>query len=213
MAKTAPIVRLGPGEAHEVARQPAASHCRGRSSSIFRVCGTTTSNEGTSSVNLFAAIERARQRPLYPVLNGLGIRHVEEQTAIDLASSLAQAMPPADGESDAAWTGRVAERPVLRVRGGVDRRVWCRGRSGGEHAASSVTSTAGRYCVAWSMRALPPKRRNRGRCGCRRKARCWEKPMVVTGTLPSLSRGKRQRRRSVQLVATRRVRSVPTTLP
>jgi DNA ligase (NAD+) len=63
-----------------------------------------------SAENLFGSIQRARQRPLYRIVNGLGIRHVGEQTAIDLASWLARDVPPAEGESDADWTGRVAER-------------------------------------------------------------------------------------------------------
>jgi DNA ligase (NAD+) len=63
-----------------------------------------------SAENLFASIERARVRPLWRILNGLGIRHVGEQTAIDLATWLARDVPPTEGESDAAWTARVADR-------------------------------------------------------------------------------------------------------
>jgi DNA ligase (NAD+) len=63
-----------------------------------------------SAENLAGSIERSRQRPLWRILNGLGIRHVGEQTAIDLATWLATDVPPADGESDAAWTKRAAER-------------------------------------------------------------------------------------------------------
>jgi DNA ligase (NAD+) len=63
-----------------------------------------------SAENLAGAIERSRQRPLWRILNGLGIRHVGEQTAIDLATWLATDVSPADGESDAAWTKRAAER-------------------------------------------------------------------------------------------------------
>ena len=63
-----------------------------------------------SAENLHSAIQRSRQRPLYRILNGLGIRHVGAQTAIDLATWLAQEMPPRNGESDSAWTARVTER-------------------------------------------------------------------------------------------------------
>ena len=38
----------------------------------------------------------------------MGIRHVGEQTAIDLALWIAATWPPAAGEADAAWTTRVA---------------------------------------------------------------------------------------------------------
>jgi DNA ligase (NAD+) len=63
-----------------------------------------------SAENLHAAIERSRQRPLWRVLNALGIRHVGEQTAIDLATWLATEVPPADGESDTVWMRRLVER-------------------------------------------------------------------------------------------------------
>ena len=63
-----------------------------------------------SAENLFAAIQGARRRPLARILNSLGIRHVGEQTAIDLASWLAHETPRADDEDEAAWTGRVTDR-------------------------------------------------------------------------------------------------------
>jgi DNA ligase (NAD+) len=62
-----------------------------------------------SAENLAAAIERAKVRPLARILNALGIRHVGEQTAIDLAAWIGRAWPPADDESDAAWTRRVVD--------------------------------------------------------------------------------------------------------
>ena len=62
-----------------------------------------------SAENLVAAIERARRRPLARVLNALGIRHVGEQTAIDLAGWLAEQVPPAEGESAAEWSRRAAD--------------------------------------------------------------------------------------------------------
>jgi DNA ligase (NAD+) len=63
-----------------------------------------------SAENLHNSIERSRQRPLYRILAGLGIRHVGEQTAIDLARWLAEDVPPTRGESDRDWTRRVVER-------------------------------------------------------------------------------------------------------
>jgi DNA ligase (NAD+) len=63
-----------------------------------------------SAENLFAAIQAARRRPLSRIVNALGIRHVGEQTAIDLANWLTRETPRADGEDEAAWTRRVADR-------------------------------------------------------------------------------------------------------
>ncbi|HEY6608398.1 MAG TPA: NAD-dependent DNA ligase LigA [Candidatus Limnocylindria bacterium] len=63
-----------------------------------------------SAEKLAASIEAARHRPLSRILNGLGIRHVGEQTAIDLAAWLARELPRTDGETDAAWTRRAADR-------------------------------------------------------------------------------------------------------
>jgi DNA ligase (NAD+) len=63
-----------------------------------------------SAENLHAAIASARRRPLARILNSLGIRHVGEQTAIDLANWLTRETSRADGESEAGWTGRVADR-------------------------------------------------------------------------------------------------------
>jgi DNA ligase (NAD+) len=65
-----------------------------------------------SAENLMAAIERSRTRPLWRILNALGIRHVGSQTAIDLADWAAATWPPAEGESDAAWTARVTAELV-----------------------------------------------------------------------------------------------------
>jgi DNA ligase (NAD+) len=62
-----------------------------------------------SAENLIAAIDRSRRRPLARILAALGIRHVGEQTAIDLAAWIAATWPPAPDESEAAWTRRIAE--------------------------------------------------------------------------------------------------------
>lgn len=63
-----------------------------------------------SAENLHAAIQAARRRPLARILNSLGIRHVGEQTAIDLANWLARETPRGEDEDEAAWTRRVADR-------------------------------------------------------------------------------------------------------
>jgi DNA ligase (NAD+) len=65
-----------------------------------------------SAENLKAAIERARRRPLFRIINGLGIPQVGEQTAIDLSTWLAQAWPPRDDEpmgGPGGWLKRVAD--------------------------------------------------------------------------------------------------------
>jgi DNA ligase (NAD+) len=63
-----------------------------------------------SAENLFASIAAARRRPLPRILNALGIRHVGEQTAIDLAAWLVSEVPRTEGEDEEAWTRRVADR-------------------------------------------------------------------------------------------------------
>jgi len=63
-----------------------------------------------SAENLHASIHAARRRPLARILNALGIRHVGEQTAIDLAAWLTRETPREDGESEGEWTHRVADR-------------------------------------------------------------------------------------------------------
>jgi DNA ligase (NAD+) len=63
-----------------------------------------------SAENLMASIDDARHRPLSRILNALGIRHVGETTAIDLANWLMRDLPRADGETDADWTRRAADR-------------------------------------------------------------------------------------------------------
>jgi DNA ligase (NAD+) len=63
-----------------------------------------------SAEKLHAAIEAARHRPLSRILNGLGIRHVGGQTAIDLAAWLAHELPREDSETDAAWSRRAADK-------------------------------------------------------------------------------------------------------
>jgi DNA ligase (NAD+) len=62
-----------------------------------------------SADNLITAIDRSRRRPLARILAGLGIRHVGEQTAIDLALWIAATWPPAEAEREPEWTARIAD--------------------------------------------------------------------------------------------------------
>ncbi|HKZ90564.1 MAG TPA: NAD-dependent DNA ligase LigA [Candidatus Limnocylindrales bacterium] len=62
-----------------------------------------------SAENLVAAIDRSRRRPLARILAALGIRHVGEQTAVDLAGWLVATWPPGPEETEADWTRRMAE--------------------------------------------------------------------------------------------------------
>ncbi len=62
-----------------------------------------------SADNLVAAVDRSRRRPLARILAALGIRHVGEQTAIDLALWITATWPPAAGEDEAEWTARIAD--------------------------------------------------------------------------------------------------------
>jgi DNA ligase (NAD+) len=63
-----------------------------------------------SAENLYASIQASRRRPLARIVNGLGIRHVGEQTAIDLANWLVAETPRAEGEPEGDWSRRVADR-------------------------------------------------------------------------------------------------------
>jgi DNA ligase (NAD+) len=65
-----------------------------------------------SAENLKAAIDRARVRPLYRIINALGIAQVGEQTAIDLSNWIARSWPPRDDEPMGGadgWLKRVAD--------------------------------------------------------------------------------------------------------
>jgi DNA ligase (NAD+) len=63
-----------------------------------------------SAENLQTAIQASRRRPLARIINALGMRHVGEQTAIDLAAWLTRENPRGEAESEEAWTRRVAEQ-------------------------------------------------------------------------------------------------------
>jgi DNA ligase (NAD+) len=64
-----------------------------------------------SAENLKTSIERARRRPLFRIINGLGIPQVGEQTAIDMSTWIARRWPPAADEPMGGadgWLTRVA---------------------------------------------------------------------------------------------------------
>ena len=64
-----------------------------------------------SAQNLYASIQRARVRPLYRILNSLGIPQVGEQTAIDMTGWILREWPPHDDEpmgGPQGWLQRVA---------------------------------------------------------------------------------------------------------
>jgi DNA ligase (NAD+) len=64
-----------------------------------------------SAENLYAAIQRARRRPLERILAALGIPQVGETTAIDLADWIVLQLPPKPGEPMSGidgWLGRMA---------------------------------------------------------------------------------------------------------
>ena len=64
-----------------------------------------------SAQNLYASIQRARVRPLYRIIHGLGIPQVGVTTAIELGNWLAQKWPPRDDEpmgGPDGWFKRIA---------------------------------------------------------------------------------------------------------
>jgi DNA ligase (NAD+) len=64
-----------------------------------------------SAENLHASIQRAKVRPLFRIINGLGIPQVGGQTAIDMSTWIAQRWPPGDDEAmggPEGWLQRVA---------------------------------------------------------------------------------------------------------
>lgn len=141
-----------------------------------------------SAENLFAAIQGARRRPLSRILNSLGIRHVGEQTAIDLASWLARETPRADDEDEAAWTRRVADRlrdasaDELTAVFGIGQ-VVAEGIAGyfaDEHTRDTLHHLLDAGVVAEAPQPGAPIEAGEGPLA--------GKTLVVTGTLPGFSR-------------------------
>ena len=142
-----------------------------------------------SAENLHAAIGEARRRPLARLLNGLGIRHVGEQTAIDLAAWLTRETPRAEGESEAEWTRRAAARlrdasveELTEVFGiGPVVAEGIAGYFADEHTRGTLDHLldAGVTAEAPEPGAAPPEPGDGPLAG---------KTLVVTGTLPTYSR-------------------------
>ncbi len=140
-----------------------------------------------SADNLIAAIDRSRRRPLSRIVAALGIRHVGEQTAIDLAVWVAASWPPAEGESEADWTRRVA---VALAETAAERFVEVPG-IGGVVAASigrffDDPNTAGLLgeLAAVGVVAIPPSVPQVGSAAGPLEG----KTIVVTGTLETFDR-------------------------
>jgi DNA ligase (NAD+) len=148
-----------------------------------------------SADNLAAAIERARRRPLARILNALGIPQVGEQTAIDVSTWLAGRVRPAEDEpmrGPDGWTARVAaalrriatdEPAAFEDVPGVGATV---AASLGRFFADPATAGILDDLVAAGVEAEPPALRpaiGQGPTGA-----LAGKTLVVTGTLPYLSR-------------------------
>ena len=133
---------------------------------------------------------RARSaRPLARIINSLGIRHVGFQTAIDLANWLTAETLRAEGESESAWTRRVADRlrgasaEELTAVFGIGQ-VVAEGIAAyfaDEHTAGTLHALidAGVTAEAPEAGAAPPEPGTGPLAG---------KSLVVTGTLPGFSR-------------------------
>ena len=136
-----------------------------------------------SAENLHRAIQKARRRPLARILNGLGIPQVGEQTAIDLSNWLVEQVPAGDGWLDRAAalleeTGPEAYEAVYGV---------------GPTVATSLAAYFGpggpggdvlRDLASAGVEAELPEPRPADAS----EGPLMGKTVVVTGTLPGLSR-------------------------
>ena len=100
-----------------------------------------------SAENLKASIDKARVRPLFRIINGLGIPQVGGQTAIDMSTWMAQRWPPADDE------------PMGGADGWFDARR--AGAAGADGRATSRRSPASARQSPRAWRAGSPIRRRR----------------------------------------------------
>jgi DNA ligase (NAD+) len=141
-----------------------------------------------SAENLAASIEAARRRTFSRILYALGIRHVGGQTAVDLAAWLAQELPREGDESDAAWTRRAADRlrdaPVEELTAvyGIGRVVAesIQRFFADEHTRDTLHRLLAAGVVAEAPEPGAPAEAVDGPLS--------GKTLVVTGTLPGLSR-------------------------
>ncbi|HET7685443.1 MAG TPA: NAD-dependent DNA ligase LigA [Candidatus Limnocylindria bacterium] len=141
-----------------------------------------------SAENLAASIAAARRRPLARIINALGIRHVGEQTAVDLANWLSAEVPRNEGESEEAWTRRVVAR--LRAASADElTEVYGIGRVVAEAIArffadEHTRDALGRLVDAGMVAEAPPPGAPLGSA----EGPLSGKTLVVTGTLPGFSR-------------------------
>ena len=139
----------------------------------------------------YAAIQRARVRPLARILNALGIPQVGEQTAIDLAAWIARHLAAGEDEPMGGadgWFARVARRARCATPSERFRRCWASGPRS-PRASRVVRDTRDRGCPGRPGRC----RRGAGatrrrRPGPRRTGPLAGKTLVVTGTLPGFDR-------------------------
>ena len=148
-----------------------------------------------SAENLAASIERARRRPLARILNALGIPQVGEQTAIDIATWLVGRAGPAEDEpmgGPDGWTARVAselrrvateEPAAFEAVPGVGATV---AASLARFFADPATGGILDDIVAAGVEAERPA--SRPAIGAGPLGVLAGKTVVVTGTLPGLSR-------------------------
>ncbi len=140
-----------------------------------------------SAENLVAAIDRARRRPLSRILAALGIRHVGEQTAIDLAAWVALTWPPDPGETEAEWTRRIAAQLAAVEPGRFTEVPGIGGvvaASLGRFFADASTSGLLGQLAEVGVVGVPPEVRPTGDGG----GPLTGKTLVVTGTLEGFDR-------------------------
>ena len=153
-----------------------------------------------SAENLIAAIDRSRRRPLARILAALGIRHVGEQTAIDLAAWIAATWPPGDGESEAGVDARGSPASWPTPSRSASRRCPASaavvaaslGRFFSDPSTAGLLRGAGRRRASWPSR---PRRRRRGRGGGTAGRQDGRRHRHARGLRPPGGRGGHPRRR------------------
>jgi DNA ligase (NAD+) len=140
-----------------------------------------------SAENLHAAIQRARRRPLARILNGLGIPQVGESTAIDLARWVTAELPAGAATPEALRATAALLHEVATTDPGRFAEVEGIGPTVGASVAAYFAGPAGTDVLedladAGVVAELPDvsPRAERGPLE--------GKSVVVTGTLPTLSR-------------------------
>jgi DNA ligase (NAD+) len=126
-----------------------------------------------SARNVLASIERSRHATLYRVINGLGIRHVGEHTARQLAQRFRHLAPLMDASGDELQSVRdIGAEVASSIRAYFDEP---RNRQAAERLAAML-----------DIQPLPERAEGRGALR--------DKSFVLTGTLETLSREDAERR-------------------